>query len=273
MDTTSIQFRGVGAALVTPFDGEGNVDFQGLENLLKHTGPHLDYFVVNGTTAESPTLSKKEKQDVLDFIKSHNPYGNQIVFGIGGNHTQQVLQTIQETDFNGIDAILSVSPAYNKPTQEGIYQHYKAIADASPVPVILYNVPPRTASNVLAATTLRLAEGFQLLSGDDLLTIPMASIGGTGVISVIANAFPEQFCAYVHAALEGDYQQAQQLMLPLLEINQLLFVEGNPAGVKAALELQGVCQGTVRLPLIQASEELKKQLKFYMDKLAEPVQA
>lgn len=295
MDISS-QFRGVGAALVTPFDAAGKVDFQGLENLLKHTGPHLDYFVVNGTTAESPTLSKQEKQEVLAFIKQHNPYQNKIVFGIGGNHTQQVLETIKETDFDGIDAILSVSPAYNKPSQEGIYQHYKAIADACPVPVILYNVPPRTSSNMLAATSLRLAEhanviavkeasgdlvqcqaivkskpaDFLLLSGDDLLTVPMISIGGSGVISVIANAFPEQFCGYVHAALAGDYASAQQLMKPLLEINQLLFAEGNPAGVKLALEILGVCEAHVRLPLIKGSKELKAKLAAYIDKIAQP---
>lgn len=295
MDISS-QFRGVGAALVTPFDAAGKVDFQGLENLLKHTGPHLDYFVVNGTTAESPTLSKQEKQEVLAFIKQHNPYQNKIVFGIGGNHTQQVLETIKETDFDGIDAILSVSPAYNKPSQEGIYQHYKAIADACPVPIILYNVPPRTSSNMLAATSLRLAEhpnviavkeasgdlvqcqaivkskpaDFLLLSGDDLLTVPMISIGGSGVISVIANAFPEQFCGYVHAALAGDYASAQQLMKPLLEINQLLFAEGNPAGVKLALEILGVCEAHVRLPLIKGSKELKAKLAAYIDKIAQP---
>ncbi|MGB0523359.1 MAG: 4-hydroxy-tetrahydrodipicolinate synthase [Flammeovirgaceae bacterium] len=292
MDISS-QFRGVGAALVTPFDAEGNVDFQGLENLLKHTGPHLDYFVVNGTTAESPTLSKKEKQKVLQFIIAHNPYHNKIVFGIGGNNTQNVLETIKETDFEGIDAILSVSPAYNKPSQEGIYQHYKAIADACPVPVILYNVPPRTSSNMLASTSLRLAShpnviavkeaagdlvqcqaivkdkpaDFLLLSGDDLLSVPMISIGGSGVISVIANAFPEQFCAYVHAALDGDYQKAQELMMPLLEINQLLFAEGNPSGVKLALEILGVCEAHVRLPLIKGSEDLKARLTQHINQL------
>ena len=290
---TSQQFRGVGAALVTPFDAQGNVDYQGLENLLKHTGPHLDYFVVNGTTAESPTLSKKEKQDVLAFIKSNNSYQNPIVFGIGGNNTQQVLDTIKETDFDGIDGILSVSPAYNKPSQEGIYQHYKAIADASPVPVILYNVPPRTSSNVLANTTLRLADhenvvamkeasgdlvqcmeiakykptDFLLLSGDDLLTVPMVSVGGAGVISVIANAFPKEFCDYVQAALAGDFAKAQQLMKPLLEINQLLFAEGNPSGVKLALEVLGVCKSYVRLPLIQGSEQLKTKLEAEINKL------
>lgn len=298
MDTSS-QFRGVGAALVTPFDAEGNVDFLGLEKLLKHTGPHLDYFVVNGTTAESPTLSKKEKQEVLEFIKANNPYNNKIVFGIGGNNTQQVLETINETDFNGIDGILSVSPAYNKPTQEGIYQHYLAIANASPVPVILYNVPPRTSSNVLASTSLRLAShpnivaikeasgdlvqcqeivrdmpsDFILLSGDDLLTVPMVSVGGAGVISVIANAFPKQFCAYVNAALEGDYQRAQHLMMPLLEINQLLFAEGNPSGVKLALEVLGICGSEVRLPLIKGSDVLKAKLTNEIHKLSELVRA
>lgn len=291
MTNSIVQLQGVGAALVTPFDAQGKLDMAGFGRLLQHTGPFLDYFVVNGTTAESPALSKQELQELVDYTKKHNTWQKPIVLGVGGNHTAQVLEKIQNTDFEGISAILSASPAYNKPTQEGIYQHYLAIADTCPVPVILYNVPGRTSSNMEASTTIKLAQhpniigikeasgnlmqcmaiqkhtpqNFLLISGDDLLTIPIISIGGQGAISVIANAFPKEFCAYTHQALQGDYAAATETMLRQLETNQLLFAEGNPAGVKMALSLLGVCGPQVRLPLVQASEGLKEQLRVAME--------
>ncbi len=284
------KFHGVGVALITPFNSEGNVDFDGFEKLLEHVSPHLDYLVVNGTTAESPTLSASERKEILKFVQNNNPNQLPIVFGMGGNNTQALVSEIQQTDFEGVDAILSVSPYYSKPTQEGILQHYKAVADHSPVPVILYNVPPRTGSKMDAETTIRLSnhqniiatkeasgdlvqcatirkqaqKDFLLISGDDLLTIPMISLGGSGVISVIANAFPEQFASYVNHALNGNFAKANEISHSLLEINQLLFAEGNPAGVKLALEIQGICQSHVRLPLVGGSEKLRKEIEGKM---------
>ncbi len=284
MSTPSL--KGVGAALVTPFNADKSLDIKGFERLLAHTMPYLDYLVINGTTAESPTLAPQELQQLLATVKQMNDRKLPVVLGLGGNYTAKVLQTMEATDFTGIDAILSASPAYNKPTQEGIYQHYTHIADACPVPVVLYNVPGRTSSNLTADTTIKLSkhpniigikeasgnltqclaiakhtsEDFLLISGDDLLTIPVVSIGGVGAISVIANAFPKQFCAYVHCAMNGDYTTAQKLLAQQLETNELLFAEGNPAGVKMALHLLGVCEPYVRLPLVQASEGLKKEL-------------
>jgi 4-hydroxy-tetrahydrodipicolinate synthase len=294
MQNSPIQFQGVGVALVTPFDEAGNVDYDGLLKLLEHTGPHVDYFVVNGTTAESPTSTAQERLDILTFVKKHNRWKKPLVYGVGGNSTNSLLGILSRSDFEGIDAILSVSPYYNRPSQEGLYRHYTQLADACPVPVILYNVPPRTASNMEASTTIRLSQhpniigikeasgnlvqcqtilkhaapGFMLISGDDVLTVPMLSVGGVGVISVIANAFPKEFCQYVHSAMKGDYAKAQKEMMPLFDINQLLFAEGNPTGVKAALALQGICKPYLRMPLIEASENLTKQLQEAMKELA-----
>ncbi|MFT5916485.1 MAG: 4-hydroxy-tetrahydrodipicolinate synthase [Bacteroidia bacterium] len=284
------KLHGVGVALVTPFDSDGKVDFVGLEKLLEHVSPHLDYLVVNGTTAESPTLSASERIAILEFVQQNNPSKLPIVFGMGANNTQALISEIQQANFDGIDAILSVSPYYSKPTQEGIFQHYKVVADTSPVPIILYNVPPRTGSKMDAETTIRLSnhqnivaikeasgdlvqcatirkqapKDFLLISGDDLLTIPLVSLGGSGVISVIANAFPEQFASYVNHTLNGDFAKANELSHSLLEINQLLFAEGNPAGVKLALEIQGICQSQVRLPLVKGSEKLRKEIEEKM---------
>jgi 4-hydroxy-tetrahydrodipicolinate synthase len=287
------KFSGVGVALVTPFNNDYSLDFQGLKHLLKHTyagGKGVDYWVVQGTTGESATLNQAEKKQVLQFVMEHNEAQLPIVYGIGGNNTQEILETIQQTDFSGIDAILSVSPYYNKPSQNGIYEHFRRIADTSPVPVILYNVPGRTASNLKAETTLRLAEhpniiatkeasgdlvqcmeiakhkpqDFLLLSGDDLLTNSMIAIGAQGVISVLANAFPEIFCRMVHLALENNFAQSNQELYKLLEINPLMYEEANPVGIKQALEFLGICGNQVRLPLLSASENLKNKIQSTM---------
>jgi 4-hydroxy-tetrahydrodipicolinate synthase len=281
------KLMGTGVALVTPMHADGSIDFKGLKKLLSHTGKGVDYYVVMGTTGESATLSKKEKQAVLDFVLKNNSRNLPVVYGIGGNNTQSVLEEIIDTDLNGVAAILSVSPYYNKPSQEGIYQHFKAVARVSPVPVILYNVPGRTASNLTADTTLRLAQldniigikeasgnveqcmkivkekpkDFMLISGDDMLTLTLYAIGGVGVISVLANAYPIVFKKIKDFALAGRLTSAQKEQFKLLDINGPMYEEGNPVGVKYLLSLLGVCEHHVRLPLVNPSENLKKKIK------------
>lgn len=279
--------RGTGVALITPFTKDLAVDFEGLQKLLDFTlKGGVNYLVVNGTTAESVTTSSAEKSEILSFIKKHVAGRVPLVYGIGGNSTLHVLETLASTDLEGIAAILSVSPYYNKPSQLGIYQHYLQIADASPVPIILYNVPGRTGSNVTADTVLKLAlhpniigvkeasgnleqcmqiakhkpEDFMLISGDDLLTLPMITFGAVGVISVLANAFPEKFCKMVQLGLSYDFKAAVQLLNDFVDINPLMYEESNPVGIKAVLERFGVCNPHVRLPLLEASSGLKDRL-------------
>lgn len=277
---------GTGVALVTPFDEKGAINFSALKKLLKHTAKGVDYYVVMGTTGESATLTKEEKKEVLQFVKANNPKGLPIVYGIGGNNTQSVIAEIKSTDLSGVTAILSVSPYYNKPPQEGIYQHFKAVADASPVPVILYNVPGRTGSNITAQTTLRLAEhkniigtkeasgnleqcmkitkekpgDFMLISGDDMLTLPMYAIGGHGVISVLANALPQTFKKIKEGFASGKMAQAQKAQLSLVDINGPMYEEGNPVGLKCLLDIIGLFKDNVRLPLAPASDGLRKKI-------------
>jgi 4-hydroxy-tetrahydrodipicolinate synthase len=240
-----------------------------------------------GTTGESVTVNADEKKQVLEFVRRNNPSGLPIVFGIGGNNTQNVIDIIGTTDLSGVDAILSVSPYYNKPSQEGIFQHFSRIADASPVPIILYNVPGRTSSNITAETTLRLAEhpnivgvkeasgnleqcmkiaqkkpkDFLLISGDDLLTVPIYSIGGKGVISVLANALPVTFRKMKEFSFAGQFEKASKEQFSLLEINGPMFEEANPVGIKQLLKEIGICENFVRLPLIEASEGLKQKIR------------
>jgi 4-hydroxy-tetrahydrodipicolinate synthase len=287
------QLFGTGVALVTPFNENGEIDFKGLKKLLTHTAKGVDYFVVMGTTGESATLSKEEKQNVLKFILANNPKKLPVVYGIGGNNTQQVLDEIRSTVLEGVTAILSVSPYYNKPSQEGIYQHFKTIADTSPLPVILYNVPGRTGSNITAPTTLRLAmhqniigikeasgnleqcmkivrdkpKDFMLISGDDMLALPIYSIGGVGLISVLANALPQVFKKIKENFHAGKIAQAQVAQFKIIDINSPMYEEGNPVGVKYLLNLMGVCMPHVRLPLTEASGELKKKITELYNKL------
>lgn len=284
------QLKGTGIALVTPFTKEGKIDFASLEKVINHTiKGKVEYLVSLGTTGETATMSKEEQKEVLhftiDIVKKRVP----VVAGFGGNNTAALVESIKNADLKNVDAILSASPYYNKPTQEGIYQHYKAVAEATKKPVILYNVPGRTASNVSAETTLRLAKDFKnvvaikeasgdfmqcmhlakyrpkdflLISGDDAFTLPLISVGFDGVISVVGNALPKQFSDMVRAGLAGDYAKAQKLHNSLLDIIKNLFVEGNPAGVKAALKILGVtATDSVRLPLVSASDNLHKTLK------------
>ncbi|WP_162426177.1 4-hydroxy-tetrahydrodipicolinate synthase [Pontibacter pudoricolor] len=281
------RLKGTGVALVTPFTKDLAVDYNGLKKLLDFVlDGGVDYLVINGTTAESVTTTAEEKKQILQTIKEHVNGRVPLVYGLGGNNTQELLNSFATTDLNGIDAILSVSPYYNKPSQQGIYQHYVAIADASPVPVILYNVPGRTGSNVTAETTLKLAAhpnivaikeasgnleqcmaiakhkpaDFMLISGDDVLTLPMISIGAVGVISVLANAFPEKFSNMIRHGLNYDFAKASQLLYDFVDINPLMYEEGNPVGVKALLERFGVCEPAVRMPLVEASAGLRDRL-------------
>ncbi len=282
------KLHGTGVALVTPFSTTGAVDMAAWKRLLDFTiAGGVDYLVINGTTGESPTLTPDEKTELLAVARQHVAGRLPLVYGIGGNDTAAVERQLRETDLTDVVAILSVSPAYNKPSQAGILAHYQRLADASPLPLLLYNVPSRTGSNVAADTVLRLAQhpniiglkeasgnmeqclailakkpaDFLFLSGDDMLTLPLIACGGQGIISVLANAFPQQFSDMTRAALAGDFARAQQLLFGLVPLNPLMYEEGNPVGVKAALALQGVCEASVRLPLVAASESLVARIK------------
>jgi 4-hydroxy-tetrahydrodipicolinate synthase len=284
---------GTGVALVTPFESDGSIDFPALKKLLEHTAKGVDYFVVMGTTGESATLTKEEKKEVLQFVLKNNPKKLPIVYGIGGNSTAAVIDEIKSTSFRGVAALLSVSPYYNKPSQEGIRQHFKKIADVSPVPVLLYNVPSRTSSNLTAETILKLAQhkniigvkeasgnleqcmkiasgkpkDFLLISGDDLLTLPLYSVGGVGVISVLANAFPIVFRSMLENAQAKNYPKAAEQLFKLLEINGPMYEEGNPTGVKYLLGLMKICKPHVRLPLVEPSNSLRKRIELAYSKL------
>lgn len=295
------KFSGVGVALVTPFLEDGAVDYVGLKRLLDHTiSGGVDYIVANGTTSEASTLTGEEKKDILAFIKANKPIEMPLMYGIGANNTQYVLDVIKETDFNGVHGLLTVSPYYNKPTQEGIYQHYKKVAETSPVPVMLYNVPGRTGLNMKAKTTLRLAEldnimgikeasgdleqcikiaqympeDFLLISGNDLLTLPLISIGGHGAISVLANAFPDAFTRAIHAGLMGNFAEGMAIFKEnnLIGMDSLMYKESNPVGVKELLKLMELCEDHVRLPLVSASEDLREEIRVQLAKSMPPQQ-
>lgn len=290
-----ISFLGTGVALVTPFKSDKTVDHKALSKIVDFNIKNgTDYLVISGTTGESVTITKKEKIDIIDTIHKANKSRVPMVLGIGGNNTEEVLQEIQTTDLSYIDAILSVSPYYSKPTQEGIYQHFKAIAKISPLPIILYNVPGRTSSNMLPATTLRLANDFEniiavkeagnnvaqylqllknkpkdflIISGDDDLALGVVLAGGAGVISVIGQAFPDKFSKMIKLGLEGKAKEAYELHFKLMDITSAIFEENNPAGIKGVLQALKLCDDTVRLPLVPASDELKAKIKVLVKKL------
>lgn len=281
-------FKGSGVALVTPFNDDLSIDFDALRKLVNYQIDNgTDFLVVQGTTGESPTLSKEEKLEVLKCVQDENKGRLKIVFGIGGNNTVEVGAFLKSISNEGLDGILSVSPYYNKPTQKGIVEHYKYLASCTPLPIILYNVPGRTASNVSAATTLELAkidnivamkeasgdfsqimeivqnkpEGFDVLSGDDAITMPMMAVGVTGVISVVANAYPKRFAEMVHAAANDDMDLARAAHYDLLPVTHMLFEEGNPGGVKVALEKQGIMKPLMRMPLYPISQDLRTRIE------------
>ncbi len=283
------RFRGLGVALVTPFTAHGAIDFDALAMVVEHqVAGGIDYLVVMGTTGESATLTAEEQQQVLARVLKTVANRVPVVLGIGGNNTSAVAARMQALNFDGVDAILSVSPYYNKPTQEGIYRHYEALAKVSPRPIILYNVPGRTMSNMAAETTLRLArdhkqiigikeasgnldqigmilkhrpKDFLVISGDDALTLPILAMGGDGVISVVGNALPAEFARLVHAAMKGDFTMAREEHLRLIEVISLLFAEGNPGGIKEALKILGLCGHHLRLPLVPVGDGTAKKLR------------
>lgn len=286
---SNLNLTGTGIAIVTPFNSEKKVDYKALEKLVEfNISGGVDYIVVLGTTGESATLNKEEKKAVVkcvvDTVNGRVP----VVLGHGGNNTAEIIEGYKNYDYTGISAILSVSPYYNKPNQEGIYRHYKAIAEASPLPVILYNVPGRTGSNVTAETTLRLAhdcskivaikeasgsleqcmriiknkpENFLVISGDDNLTLPMIASGASGVISVVGQAFPKDFTNMVREALKGNYSEARRLHYKTFEITEMLFADGNPGGIKAALKISGLIEDDLREPLYKINDALFAKLK------------
>ncbi len=289
------KFHGTGVALITPFNTDSSVDYQGLERLINHLiNGGVDYLVSLGTTGETATLSKEEKKKVWAFTAEINNGRLPLVAGIGGNDTLGVAAEIKTFDSNGYSAILSVSPYYNKPNQEGIYQHYKYLSEISELPIMLYNVPSRTGINMTPETTCRLAHDFKnfigikdaagsfdhfnqimrdkpadfmLISGDDPVALPMMAMGAAGVISVIGNAFPKQFADMIRLCLNGEFAKAAPAHLSLIEFTRLCFAEGNPVGVKAALKQMDICDDGVRLPLVKASENLNMLISEQLKKL------
>lgn len=288
------QFRGTGVALITPFTSKGAVDSEALERLVNYQIDNgVDYLVVLGTTGETATLSKEEKETVKAKVLEVNKGRLPVVLGLGGNDTLSLVKELTEGNFDGFSAILSVSPYYNRPTQEGIYQHYRMFAEASPLPVILYNVPPRTGSNIAPDTVIRLANDFKniiglkeaagdfeqalellrrkpadflLISGEDKLALPFVLAGGAGVISVIGQALPKAFSQMIRLGLEGESQKAFEIFYRLAESIDLIFSEGNPAGVKSMLDALDISRSFVRMPLVPATEELRQKINIFVSK-------
>jgi 4-hydroxy-tetrahydrodipicolinate synthase len=288
------QLSGTGVALVTPFTKNGMVDYSALQKLVNHViKGKVEYLVVLGTTGESATLSREEKTGVYECARAANKKRIPLVLGIGGSNTAEVLNQFNHFDSSGVDAVLSVSPYYNKPSQRGIIRHFTLIANASPIPVILYNVPSRTGSNMTAETTLELAthkniigikeasgnieqcmqiikhkpKNFLIISGDDMLTLPLIACGAQGVISVVANSHPQIFSEMVRQALKGNFEKARQLHYKVSELIPLLFAEGSPPGIKAALKKLGICTENVRLPLVEVSDGLRNRIASLITKI------
>ena len=288
-------FKGLGVALVTPFQTDGRVDFDALEQLvINQINGKTDFLCVLGTTAETPCLSIEEKREILKFVVKLVDKRLPILLGCGSNNTCEVIRYLHEEDLSGVDGVLIVTPYYNKPTQEGLYQHFSAVAKATDLPVVLYNVPGRTGVNLQASTTLRIAAdnenvvaikeasgiitqiedivanapaGFEVISGDDAITLELLTSGGVGVISVVGNAYPTEFGQMVHNALAGDFTAALKAHRQFNGIYKLMCVDGNPAGIKALLSLQGKIQNILRLPLVPACQETIDKLKFLMNNL------
>ncbi len=289
------KFQGTGIAIITPFKKDQTVDHDALANLVNHNIENgVDYIVISGTTGESVTITKQEKIDITNTIIKANKQRVPLVLGIGGSNTAAVIEEINTTDLSQIDAILSVSPYYSKPTQEGIYQHFKAISNSCPVDIILYNVPGRTASNMTPETTLRLARDFNniiavkeagnnvaqylkllrdkpkeflIISGDDDLVLGIVLAGGAGVISVIGQALPKKFSEMIQLGLAGKAKEAYKIHFELMDITSLIFSENNPAGVKAVLKTLNLSNSLVRLPLVEATDDLKTKIKSALQKL------
>ncbi|WP_291115779.1 4-hydroxy-tetrahydrodipicolinate synthase [Flavobacterium sp. UBA6135] len=286
---------GTGVALVTPFKKDFSVDVEALKRIVAYQiEGGIDYLVVLGTTGEPATLTQEEKELVINTVVEANNGKLPLVLGVGGNNTHQVVEELKTRDLSAFTAVLSVSPYYNKPTQEGIYQHFKAIAEASPLPIILYNVPGRTASNMLPSTVIRLANDFKnivaikeaagdivqvmkliqtkpkdflVISGDDMVTLPMVLAGGAGVISVIGEGFPKQFSAMVRLGLERKVDEAYQLHYLLADVIDMIFEQGNPAGIKEVFKALGLSENYVRLPLVTVNEDLANRIRNFVEKI------
>jgi len=283
------KFRGTGVAIVTPFKNDLSIDFAALGRVVNHViNGSVNYIVIMGTTGESVTLSKDEKKAIVSYVIEVTAGRVPLVVGIGGNCTNEVINFIRHSNLSGIDGILSVAPYYNKPNQRGLFQHFKAIASSSPVPVIMYNVPGRTCSNISSETCLELAnefdnivavkeasgdmaqimriikgkpDNFSVISGDDIMTLPIIACGGSGIISVLANAFPAVTSELVSNALKSNYKSARELQLRYLEMIELLFIDGNPSGVKAMLSIMDLCQNNLRLPLVPVSKTIYTRIQ------------
>lgn len=286
-------FRGLGVALVTPFKPNGEIDFERLESLVENQiSEGADFICALGTTAETPCLAAEEKKRVVQTVKRVNAGRVPILLGVGSNCTETVVSYLQNEDLEGIDGVLVVTPYYNKPSQEGLYRHFCTIAQATPLPIVLYNVPGRTGVNLLAETTLRIAnacgnvvaikeasgnvaqidaiiegapKGFEVLSGDDAITFELLTIGATGVISVVGNAYPSVFGKMVHGALEGDYTSALKIHRKFSKAYSLLSADGNPSGIKALLSIQGKCENRLRLPLVSVRPETYNGLEVFVN--------
>lgn len=293
------RFIGTGVALVTPFKDDLTLDIEALINLVNFNIENgIDYLVINGTTAESATISDEEKDQIIDVIIKTNNNRLPLVLGVGGNNTLQVVKELQTRDFSGIDGILSVAPYYSKPTQEGFYQHYKALASATDLPIILYNVPGRTAKNMEPVTTLRLANDFAnivavkeagnnqqqynillkekpsdflIISGDDDLALGVTLAGGSGVISVIGQAFPKEFSTMINHGLQGNNKEGYEIHFKMMDIVDFIFEENNPAGIKTVLQELNICSNNVRLPLVKASSKLQAKIANYIKNSKLPI--
>ncbi|MBN1822191.1 MAG: 4-hydroxy-tetrahydrodipicolinate synthase [Prolixibacteraceae bacterium] len=285
----SLEFSGAGVALITPFNENNAIDYDTLGQIVDNQLSNgMDYLVALGTTGETPALTKNEKLNIVRSVVERADGKVPVVVGIGGNNTQNVIKSIKNADLTGVDGLLIVTPYYNKPSQEGLYNHYKAISEESPLPIILYNVPSRTGVNMEAETVIRLAEDFKnivavkeasgilsqlstiekytsddflLISGDDVLAVPILSIGGKGIISVIANAYPEKLSRLIHLGMEGNFAEAQKIHMELIDMFKLIFKEGSPGGVKALMEILGMCKNMLRSPLAPVSEKLYLEIK------------
>jgi 4-hydroxy-tetrahydrodipicolinate synthase len=289
------RFKGTGVAIITPFKNDSSIDFSAFGRVINHViKGGVNYIVAMGTTGEASTLTKDEKQALVSYVTEAIDGRVPLVVGIGGNNTQEIINTIRELDLQGVDAILSVAPYYNKPSQRGLFQHFKAIATCSPLPVIIYNVPGRTSCNITSDTCLELAhecdniiavkeasgdmaqimriikgkpENFLVISGDDMLTIPIIAAGGSGVISVLANAFPGECSELVNNALKNNFKAAREIHFRFLESIELLFVDGNPSGIKAFMNVLNLCQNTLRLPLVPVNKTIFSRIQKAVDDL------
>jgi 4-hydroxy-tetrahydrodipicolinate synthase len=289
------KIKGTGVAIVTPFKTDSSIDFAALGRVINHViNGGVNYIVAMGTTGESVTLTKDEKKAILSYVVEAIDSRVPLVTGIGGNNTQEVINCIRHASLTGVDGILSVAPYYNKPSQRGIFQHFKEIATCSPIPVILYNVPGRTCSNISSETCLQLAheceniiavkeasgdlsqimriikgkpENFSVISGDDMMTIPVIAVGGSGVISVLANVYPSQCCELVNHALKNNFKPAREIQFRFMEIIELLFLDGNPSGAKAMLNIMNICHNNLRLPLVPVSRPVYTRIQKAMEEV------